>query len=81
MVPFVKLSLKLTSTYILTDDVKLIWNEKKNQPLHVSTWQKLFGYDCDVFLTYLLLLLKYYKYNKKITTPFQRYRNLLVKQV
>ena len=49
--------------------VKPIWDEtvkaitqKINKPLSVSSFEKMFGYDSDKFLTYLFLLLKYYVY-------------------
>ena len=49
--------------------VKPIWDEvikviiqKINKPLNVSTFEKMFGFDDDKFLTYLFLLLKYYIY-------------------
>ena len=58
--------------------VKPIWDEvikviiqKINKPLNVSTFEKMFGFDDDKFLTHLFLLLKYYIYIANSKTNHQ----------
>ena len=68
--------------------VKPIWDEtlkviitKINKPLTVSMFEKMFGYDTDMFLTYLFLLLKYYVYICKFRNKqpnFEGYKAYLI---
>ena len=44
------------------DKIVIVINQKSNKVIHPSLFDKIFGYEQDIFLTYLFLLFKYYIY-------------------
>ena len=44
------------------DKIIIVINQKSNKVIHPSLFDKMFGYEQDIFLTYLFLLFKYYIY-------------------